>query len=235
MIVWNYAFIDRRAADFDVAAAFWTAVTGTSRSARRGNEREFATLMPPAGAAYLKMQGVRDAGSAHLDLATDDVEALTRAALRLGAAIDTPHEDWNVLRSPAGIFFCVTPVQGETGEYSHDPVSRLDQICFDIAPDSFEPEVSFWAALTGWPPERPDPEFVVLPSPASVPIRILIQRLDEPRAASAHLDFACADPAVTRAAHELLGATYIRDGDGWIVMRDPVGGTYCLTGRAPEP
>ena len=48
MIRWVYAFIDRPKERFDQAAAFWTAVTGTTLSARRGADGEFATLLPPA-------------------------------------------------------------------------------------------------------------------------------------------------------------------------------------------
>jgi hypothetical protein len=66
-------------------------------------------------------------------------------------------------------------------------------------------------------------------------VRLLLQRLDAERPASAHLDLACgADVAGVRARHERLGAVLVAERPHWTVMRDPTGGTYCLTGRDPR-
>jgi hypothetical protein len=131
--------------------------------------------------------------------------------------------------------FCA--VRGH-GEAVRPPVvagSRLDQVCLDIPPSAYAAESDFWAALTGW--ERltgSRPEFEVLRPPAGLPVRILLQRLDAERPASAHLDLACADVAEVRARHEELGAVAVHHGPHWSVMRDPAGGIYCLTGRDPQ-
>ncbi|MDQ1016315.1 hypothetical protein QFZ43_002864 [Streptomyces afghaniensis] len=69
--------------------------------------------------------------------------------------------------------------------------------------------------------------------PPGLPVRLLLQRLDEERPACAHLDLACADVAATRARHEELGAAFVAGFSGWTVMRDPAGGTYCLTTQDP--
>lgn len=114
--------------------------------------------------------------------------------------------------------------------------TRLDQVCLDIPPSLHDAEVAFWAALLpDWESLSGSlPEFHVLKPPAGLPVRILLQRLDEERPVSAHLDLACADIAETRAEHERLGAEFVAEGSRWTVMRDPAGGTYCLTGRDPE-
>ncbi|ULR56181.1 VOC family protein [Streptomyces deccanensis] len=235
-IRWTYAFVDRPAAEFARACAFWTAVTATRLSAPRGDQGEFVTLLPENGDACVKAQGVRSGdGGAHLDLVVEDVHALVDRAVRLGAEVVAPHDGWAVLRSPAGQLFCAVPWQGEAERPPVVDGSRLDQVCLDVPPAAFEGEVTFWATLTGWD-SRPGsrPEFHVLRPPAGLPLRILLQRLDTPRPASAHLDFACADIDATRTNHESSGATCVSHQPHWTVMRDPAGGLYCLTGRSPE-
>ncbi|MEI5526453.1 VOC family protein [Streptomyces brasiliscabiei] len=235
-IRWVYAFIDRPVAGFPRACAFWTAVTATRLSEPRGDRAEFVTLLPSTGDACVKAQGVTSGdGGAHLDLAVEDVPALVDRAVRLGAEVVAPHEGWAVLRSPAGHLFCAVPWHGESVRPPVVDGSRLDQVCLDTAPAAFEREVAFWAALSGWdshPGSRP--EFHFLRPPAPLPVRILVQRLDTPRPASAHLDLACTDIEATRTHHESLGATVLAHHSHWTVLRDPSGGTYCLTARSPE-
>ncbi|MEN3540094.1 VOC family protein [Microbispora sp. ZYX-F-249] len=227
------AFIDRPRERFGEAAAFWTAVTGTRLSPRRGDCGEFATLLPETGDACVKIQAVGDGGGAHLDLEVDDVRAATTRAVALGAAVAGDHGDWAVLRSPEGRAFCLVPGEGTTRRPPVFAGTRLDQVCLDIAPGAYEEEVAFWAALTGWPPRRGSlPEFTVLAMPG-MPVRILLQRLGEGPGRSAHVDLACADPDTARVRHERHGAVLVARGRHWLVMRDPVGGVYCLTRRDP--
>lgn len=236
---WTYAFVDRPGEEFATARDFWTAVTGSRLSEPRGERQEFMTLVPESGDAYVKLQAVHADGGAHLDLAVEDVPALVAAARRLGADVAADHAGWAVLRSPGGLSFCAVPWHGESVrppvvEGPGGEASRLDQVCLDLAPDAFEAEVAFWSDLTGWesfPGSRP--EFHVVRPPAGLPVRILLQRLGTTRPASAHLDLACADIETVRARHEALGAASVARGAHWTVMRDPAGGTYCLTGRDP--
>jgi hypothetical protein len=232
---WTYAFIDRPYGGLAGARAFWTAVTGTRPSEPRGDRGEFLTLLPEGADACVKLQGVAEGdGGAHLDLCARDVRELVGTARRLGADLVADHGDWAVLRSPAGQLCCAVPWHGETRRPPVVAGSRLDQVCLDIPPSAYDAEAAFWAGLTGW--ERLAgslPEFEVLRAPAGLPVRILLQRLGAERPASAHLDLACADIAAVRSRHEARGAVRVREGAHWTVMRDPAGGTYCLTGRDP--
>lgn len=247
-IRWTYAFVDRPADRFGRAVEFWTAVTDTRLSEFRGERDEFVTLLPGAGAdACVKAQGVDSGpGGAHLDFAVEDVPEFVRSALRLGAGTAAEHEGWAVLRSPAGQLFCAVPWHGESVRPPVVRGSRLDQVCVDVPPSLYDTEVAFWSALlTDWESAPGSlPEFHVVKPPPGLPIRVLLQRLGQERRseerlgqerpATAHLDLACADIEATRARHEELGAAFVAQGSHWTVMRDPAGGTYCLTGRDPE-
>ncbi|MEW2403073.1 VOC family protein [Streptomyces sp. NPDC046862] len=240
-IRWAYVFVDRPMARFGQACDFWTAVTATGLSEPRGERDEFVTLLPEgadAGEAdaCVKVQGVEDGhGGAHLDLAVEDPSALADAAVLPGAEVVAPLPIGKVLRSPGGQLFCAVRWDGESVRPPVVGRSRLDQVCVDVAPAAFAAEVAFWTGLTGWDSQPGSlPEFHVLRPPAGLPLRVLLQRLRTDRPASAHLDLACADIAAVRVRHEELGATFVADGARWTVMRDPAGGTYCLTGRDPE-
>jgi hypothetical protein len=76
--------------------------------------------------------------------------------------------------------------------------SLLDQICLDIPPQVFADECTFWAALTDWELRAGSrQEFAYLARPAGMPLRLLLQRLDDDRtdSARAHLDLATSDVA----------------------------------------
>ncbi|WP_067664743.1 VOC family protein [Nocardia miyunensis] len=238
MIRWNCAFIDRPADRFEEAASFWTTVTRTNPSERRGEQGEFATLLPARGDPCLRIQAVGDSGGAHLDLDVDDLAAVRDHARGLGARVVADHGGWALMRSPRGLAFCLTTENGRQVpppvDSPGDSVSRLDQICLDFGPSAFDDEVRFWSALTGWDlAETSEPEFTRLAVPDHLPIRILLQRLTQDRSPAAHLDLACSNREDVAAWHQDLGARRIDEGAAWTVMRDPVGGIYCLTDRDP--
>jgi predicted enzyme related to lactoylglutathione lyase len=237
VIRWSFAFIDRPS--LETAADFWCALTGTRLSARRGAHGEFATLLPVEGDACLKVQQVGDdpaghAGGVHVDLCVQDVAALAKRAVDAGAAVVADHGVYVVLRSPAGVLLCAVPWHGEKTLPAVFHGTRVDQVCADAAPSTFDAEVAFWATLTGWE-SRPGslPEFHVIRPPRELPIRILVQRLGEERPGGAHLDIACADVDAAVAWHEEHGAAVVQKRPLWTVMRDPAGGVYCLTSRDP--
>jgi Glyoxalase-like domain len=240
VIRWTYAFVDRPWDSYERARTFWAAVSASTLSAPRGDDGQFATLLPSAGHPALKTQAVGGPAGTHLDLCVDDVPALVERATGLGARTVAVHDGYTVLGSPAGVVFCAIGWHGET---ERPPVvtapdgarSRVDQVCLDIPAAAFDAEVPFWEQLTGWA-SRPGalPEFHVLAQPVGLPLRLLVQRLDSDRPAGAHLDLACSDTAVTRAWHESLGATLVARRPHWTVLADPAGAPYCLTLRDPD-
>lgn len=239
-IQWVYAFVDRPKDRFAKAHAFWATVTGTRLSAFRGDEDQFVTLLPDGADAFLKAQAVDGPGGAHLDFSVADVPAKAREARALGATPVLAEEGLEVLRSPGGQLFCVVEWQGERVRPAplaapDGTMSRLDQVCLDVPPAVWEAEKAFWPAFTGWS-DRPGsrPEFHLVEPTDRLPVRILLQRLDTAGPAGAHLDFSCSDPDADRVRHEGQGAETVWRGPHWIVMRDPAGGTYCLTIRNPE-
>ncbi|MEU0673402.1 VOC family protein [Streptomyces sp. NPDC006172] len=242
LVRWTYAFVDRPADGFERACAFWAAVTDTRVSSPRGEDGEFITLLPEGADACVKAQGVAGGdGGAHLDFCVENVPAFVEAASAVGAETVAAHDGWSVLRSPAGQLFCAVPWHGESARPPVVAGSRLDQVCVDVPPSAYDAEVAFWSGLLagaggGWT-SRPGslPQFHVVAPPAGLPIRILLQRLDEERAVSAHLDLACGGGIdAVRARHEGLGATLVAVHPRWTVLRDPAGGLYCLTGRDLE-
>ncbi|SCD36487.1 hypothetical protein GA0115246_100811, partial [Streptomyces sp. SolWspMP-sol7th] len=140
-----------------------------------------------------------------------------------------------VLRSPAGLGFCVVHDDGLNVPPPSFGGARLDQVTLDIGPSAYDEEVAFWTRMTGWEAEPTNqPEYQHLRTARDFPFRILAQRLAADREPGAHIDFATADREAARARHELAGATYVREGAEWHVMRDTAGIEYCLTDRSPE-
>ena len=242
---WLTAFLDRPAPTFDAATQFWLQVSGSTLSAPRGPHHQFATLIPADGDAYLRVQRVIDgAGGCHLDVHVDDIPDAATAAVGLGATKHEEFDDVSVLRSPAGLPFCIVRHHGESTRPRppalRDAAARtaIDQLCIDIAPDNYQHECDFWEALTGWQ-RRPArlAEFSYLAHPEPIPLRLLLQRLDDAdrgHTAGAHLDLACEDmdAAVTR--HVGLGARVDARHEYWTTMTDPSGLPYCLTRRKPD-
>ena len=77
-------------------------------------------------------------------------------------------------------------------------------------------------------------EFSWLERPPGCPVEVLFQRIGEERPTSAHLDVSSSDADASREWHESLGATFVREGANWLVMRDPADGVYCLIRSEPE-
>ncbi|WP_194814320.1 VOC family protein [Nocardia sp. XZ_19_385] len=244
MIRWVWAFLDRPAARFDECVTFWSTITGTEPSERRGEDGEFLTLLPdPAlfAAAGIKMQAVTGLGGVHLDFDVEDIPSAVRFTLDLGAELVANHPGYAVLRSPGGQLFCFTPA-GPAKSHPAPAVtapdgtlSRLDQVCLDIGASDYSSESRFWTTLTGWDhTEATLPEFSRLRPKVPFPVQFLLQRLGEDRPTTAHIDLACSDIEATAGWHESLGATVVERQPHWIVMNDPGGAYYCVTSRDPN-
>lgn len=219
---WLTAFLDIAAGEFEPAAAFWEQVTGYERSAPRGEHDEFATLVPPVGDAFLRVQRIDEGSSGvHVD-------------------VHAPAHEFDVRRSPGGLAYCLVSgteaVRPEPATWAGGNRSMVDQVCIDIPPAVFDQECAFWAELTGW--ELYDvgrSEFRRLRTPADQPLAVLLQRLDSGDGpVRAHLDLSADDREAEVRRHEALGARVAAVHDGWTVMSPPAGPVYCITRRVPR-
>ena len=229
---WIQIFLDTPAADFEDAVDFWSAVTGWLPSARRGEDGQFLTLLPPAGPAYVKMQAVDRRAGIHLDLDSTDRPASIDLARSLGATTAGTYHDVEVMRSPGGFTFCQTLLDGDT-TLVRDGSTILDQVCLDIPGEAWDEELAFWRDLTGRSFEWGlRPEFAFLGRDGHP--RILLQRLDEADGpVRAHPDLATGDRVADTAAHVVLGARLVAEHERWSVLTAPGGQVYCLTDRDP--
>jgi hypothetical protein len=241
-IQWITAFLDRPAAPFDTAVQFWMGATGSQLSETRGELGEFATLVPPRGDAYLRVQRVQNGGGSHVDLRVDDIEGLVDRAAAAGARVELASRGPAVVWSPGGMPCCLAEQRGESTRPSpltsgSGASSLVDQVCIDVAAGIFDEECRFWSALTGWvlqSSSRHD-EFKFLIRPAWSPLRVLLQRRgDNDGPTRAHLDIASDDVKLIVADHLQLGATILEEFDNWTAMSDPAGFSYCVTARNPR-
>jgi len=244
---WVTIFLDFPNNAFAPGVAFWREVTESGLSPPRGDSGEFATLLPATGDAYLRVQRVGEGRGCHLDLHVDvRSESLPAAASRAkaaGATVRHAEDGLVVADSPGGFTFCLVEWEGESAvpspvRFGAAGASRADQLCLDIPASDFDRECSFWAALTGISPRTGSlPEFTVLPRPAGIPVRLLLQRRSDAAPGdrvTGHVDFACADRQRLADVHTGAGARVLATFAHWIVLADPVGREYCLTGRDPR-
>lgn len=243
VVRWLTVFFDLPAEALATGCTFWQRVTGSTLLPLRGSRSEFATLIPEGGDAFLRVQRVDGPGSGyHLDLHVDEIDTVVSQALSLGATVADGPSPVRVLRSPAGLTFCVVAHDGEATRppplaWPAGHRSLVDQVCVDIPLQIFDDECDFWEALTGWEHRTGSrPEFRYLARPPSMPLRILLQRLDDRHAdvATCHLDLATSDVTLERQRHEALGATVLAEFPDWMTLRDPNGPTYCITRRNPD-
>jgi hypothetical protein len=152
---WLTVFVDLPPAEFDAGSAFWSATTGYQLSAFRGEAGEFATLLPPSGDAYLRVQRLADGLTRlHLDVHVDDPWVEARRAVELGAeVVDDQRHGYVVVRSPSGFVFCLVPSFGSVvppaRTWPSGQHSRVAQLCVDIPQADYAEELAFWQALTG--------------------------------------------------------------------------------------
>jgi hypothetical protein len=239
-IRWLSVFADVPAERVERALAYWAAITATAPGPADGDAGQYLPLEPTAGDRYLWVQRVgRERPGWHLDLHVPDPEAAARRAQQLGATPVRAAADLVVLRTPAGLPFCLVAERAgpprcppEAPAWPGGP-SRLDQLSLDVPAERFDGECAFWATLTGWPLRGRDDEFDRLRMPATLPVQFLLQSLrpDDREGAHAHPDFSADDRDAEVARHQRLGAEVVRRTNGWTTLRDPVGLVYCVTER----
>jgi hypothetical protein len=104
--------IDHPESDWQHGLAFWSGVQGlpTVQEASWGEEyRPLGAI----GSVRLESQRTGEGTPArvHLDIETDDVAAEVRRVVGLGASVMEERDSYTILRDPAGLVFCVVPVQ----------------------------------------------------------------------------------------------------------------------------
>ena len=157
---WLTAFLDFPAAEYDAGVRFWTHATGFDASAPRGENSEFATLLPASGDDYLRVQRLGDGVTRlHLDLHVVDPWAAAEAAEDLGAElVDDSRHSYVVLRSPGGIVLCFVTQPAATvppaAVWPAGQTSRLAQVCWDVPRARFSAQAAFWQAILAgeWTP-----------------------------------------------------------------------------------
>ncbi len=237
---WITAFLDTPPAVSPDVERFWLAATDTKLSTRRGANQQFATLLPSDGDAFLRTQVIESkTAGVHLDLHVPNLSETAGHASSLDAKVVADHRTLVLLQSPGGLPFFLVAHDGEhvrprpvTWPRGHH--SLTDQVCLDIPANVFEREADFWSALTGWRRRRGGrPEFDYLERPATMPLRLLMQRVGQSGPVRAHLDMACDDVPAETERHEALGATVTRRTNSWTTLRDPAQREYCITSRDP--
>lgn len=246
---WLTAFLDYPSAVHESGVGFWSAVTGYALSPVRGRAGEFATLVPPDGDDYLRVQRVGDpAPRIHLDLHVAEPERAAEVVGRLGARrVAGPADGVMVFATPGGLTCCLVrdPASRVAPSPRAHPSGRRSvvyQVCLDIPSDSYDAETAFWGALLGGPAQvlARRPEFARLGAvrrggPRRWALGVLLQRLGEPTGpVRAHLDLGTTDRAAEVADHVALGARVEREEEFWTVLRDPGGLRYCVTDRDPD-
>lgn len=111
-----WVFLDVVQDQFEASIAYWSAITGTEPSPRRGDRGQFLTLLPTTGRPVLKLQclGEPDAGEGadrdrlHLDLDVADRDVALESLISHGARLRGAWKGVPALLTPAGQIFCVT-------------------------------------------------------------------------------------------------------------------------------
>jgi hypothetical protein len=86
-------------------------------------------------------------------------------------------------------------------------------------------------ARLGFTPETDPSVMVVGPGPR---LCFHLRRGPRPDRNRVHLDIAVPDRAAEIVRLKALGATFLREGDGYTVLRDPEGNNFCLVDEHPN-
>lgn len=94
---------------------FWAAALGSKPTPEAGTP--FTVITRFGGGELLAHQRLQDGDARiHLDVETDDPPAEVARLEALGAVVIGAHDECMHLRDPAGLIFCVVPVQSEDFE-----------------------------------------------------------------------------------------------------------------------
>jgi hypothetical protein len=238
---WLHVLIDVAPDVAERSATFWSSVLGGPLGDPWPKHPEFRSFTPTEGDPYVHQQIGDHGPRIHFDLEVAD-RGLADRLVKLGAVVTAQAEGWCPMSSPGGLPFCLVdrheqirpPAQRFAGHRS-----RLLQICVDSPPNLHDKEVAFWRAATGWRwGEGSGDEFAgKLYPPTGSSVQLLFQRLgpDDPATAvRAHIDLGTDDIEAEATRLVGMGAEWLGPGRGWIVLRDPVGMVFCVTGNSPD-
>jgi len=104
--------IDHQDQDWERGLAFWAGVQGVTPTGEDEGQPEYRSL-GTIGSVALESQrtGAGTPPRVHLDIETDDVAAEVARVVALGATVAEEREGYTILQDPAGLVFCVVPVQ----------------------------------------------------------------------------------------------------------------------------
>ena len=103
--------LDFPADEFESAAVFWSGAVGAAREPEDGDPDYEAIGRAGSLKLFLQRTGLGTPSRVHLDVETDDVAAEVSRLRAIGATVDTEFKHFTVMRDPAGLVFCVVPVQ----------------------------------------------------------------------------------------------------------------------------
>jgi hypothetical protein len=231
---WLTAFLDYPAGEFDAGVGFWRAATGYDLSAPRGESGEFATLVPPTGDDYLRVQRLGDGPTGlHLDVHVAEPWTAAEAAEAVGAALvsESPH-GYFVLCSPAGFPFCLVttpadavplPVRWPAGHRS-----RVSRLCLDVPRKLYAAEVMFFQqVLAGQWLHADEPETALRLAGAGA-LDLRLQPAELARSVTAHLHLVTNDLDAEVARLAGLGARPRASRPGKTILEAPGGTALCV-------
>ncbi len=237
---WLTVFLDFPAAEFDAGTRFWAGATGYEMSATRGAQHEFATLLPPTGDPYLKVQQLADGPTRlHLDLHVGDLFAAAEAAEATGAELVQESHGHLVLRSPAGFTFCLVShaaaVVPGPRVWPSGHRSRVSRFCLDVPRTQYDAERTFFSRLLGgtWR-EVSEPETALRPA-SGWALDVRLQPAEITREVTSHLHIVTDNLEAEVARLSGLGARERAMRTGKAIVEAPGGTALCVVGLHGGP
>jgi predicted enzyme related to lactoylglutathione lyase len=117
--------LDVPGGDHDRTVAFWQGAIGSPLTRSERHPEYHWARLPHHQHLGLLVQHLGDGPArVHLDIHTDDVAAEVARLETLGAARERAAGEWQVMRDPAGLLFCVVPER--PGSLTDDNAQRWD-------------------------------------------------------------------------------------------------------------
>jgi len=108
---------------YDAGLAFWAGVQGVAPTPEP-DDPDYAGLGRIGSAlVWGQRTGSGTPPRVHLDIESDDVPAEVARVIGLGAKVVEEKKGWTILEDPAGVVFCVVPVQDQEA-FDRDAVTR---------------------------------------------------------------------------------------------------------------